>query len=228
MSRNRLRPICVLVIAGLCAGGSCRIRLGDDDVPLDEADARIDILNQVGGQNASVAARVTDRHGDTVEFGPDQGMSVNGVALTGPDGDGEYVASVPAAAQYVISVSEPTRGVFETTVDAPADFQITSPAAGATASLSGFQVSWSAAESGVQTTVELSQTLLGLGRLKTLGPVPDSGALDVSADDLRSFQQGTDLTVTVTRVNDSLAVTGLRSAAVSVQRWASVSVVPGP
>ncbi len=228
MSRNLLRLLCGLGIAGWCMGGSCSIRLGDGDIPLNEADAEIIILQQAGGANASVTAGITDRHGNKVVFGPDQGVSVNGVALSGPDRDGEYTASVPAAAQYVITVAEPTRGVFDTTVHAPADFQITAPAAGATASLSGFEVSWSAAESGVQATVELRQTLLGRGRLKTLGPVPDTGVLAVSADDLRSFQQGADLTVTVTRANDSLAVSGLGSAAVSVQRWAIVAVVPGP
>lgn len=228
-----LRRVVVLGCASaLCMGVSCTITglddwVGPTQVALDEANATITITQAVGGTKADVVATITDSHGRDVTLSTEQSVRVNGTSLVGPNQAGQYTATVDAAAAYVVTVREPTRGVEDTTLDAPGAFEITSPAAGGGASLSGFTLQWSNASELLQAEIELSETVFGTQREAALGPFSDTGSRVLRAVDLQEFVQGTELLISVAKVN-RVTIAGFESGSGVVRVSASRSVTPLP
>jgi hypothetical protein len=216
----------------LCTGVSCTITglddiLGPTQIPLDQADASIAISQSVGASNADVVATITDSHGRVVDLSADQAVRVNGAALAGPNTANQYTLTVATAATYDITVREPTRGVQDTTIDAPAAFEITAPAAGGGASLSGFTLRWSNPNELLQVEIRLTETVFGTLREAVLGPFTDTGSRVLRAADLQNFVQGTDLVITVTKINRA-TVAGFDSGTAAVRVSASQTAVPLP
>ena len=227
----------LVVAAGVCAGATCTIRFPGVDgnpggsstyVPLDQADAVITLLQSADGAEADVTAALTRLFGQALELENGQAVSVNGETLTGPASDGTYRGSVDLADEYVVSVNEPTRGVEETTIGSPGGFDITAPAAGADASLSGFALRWSNADASFDVLITLTQTLFGSEVTQDFGPFTDTGTQSLDAQDLIDFRQGADLLITVTRVNERESIAGFSSGVLTVEHAVAVSVVPAP
>ncbi len=228
------RTVLASLVAVLCLGANCTIHInpdgggGDDSSFLDQMDASIIISRAVGDTQADVTATITDNHGRAFTMTGDQALKVNAVELTGPDANDEYSATVDASDQYEITVVEPTRGVENTTVDAPAEFLITSPAEGGTASLSGFTLEWSGANNRLQVQIRLSQTFEGT-QTRDFGPFTDTGSREFTADDLDAFRHGGDLTlnITVTKINAASNIRGFNSGTASVRTEATLVAKPG-
>jgi len=229
------RVIALLTVAaGLCMGVTCTITgpgggtiPGFGSPPLDQTNATIEIDQVAGGASADISAWITDNIGLGVTLDPDQAVLVNDTALAGPNYGGQYAATVPAVALYTVTVREPTRGVQTTEIGAPL-FDITAPAADAPASLSGFAVTWSAADSSLQVIVELSQTHAGAKKTQTFGPFADGGGRTFTATELRSFIQGEKLTITVTKTNTVASIAGFRSGTLTTRVQTIRQVVPAP
>ncbi len=221
------------VTTTLCLGFTCTVYgpggswSGFGPPPLDQADATINIGQTAGGVTADIDARITDSIGRTVIMQSDQAVLVNGTALGGPNYDGKYTVTIPAADQYTVTVREPTRGVQTTTIS-PTPFDITSPAVGAPASLSGFALAWSNVDPRLQTTIELSQTRGGYKRTQTFGPFADSGGYTFTAADLRYFVQGENLIIAVTKANTLGSIAGFHSGTLVSRVWAIRPVSPAP
>ena len=197
-------------------------------VPLDEANATVAISQTAGQAEATVAATIVSRYGLTIQLQEGQAVLVNGQALTGPDLFGMYVQTIASADEYTVRVNEPTRGVEDTTIAAPAAFEITSPAAGAVVSLSGFTVSWSNADPNLQVEITLTQTLFSQ-RTRGFGPYADTGSKTFTVEELANdFRQGADLFITVTKVNERAGINGFQSGTLSVDLSRTVSASPGP
>lgn len=198
------RIVLLAIAAGFCMGVSCTIVPpgggsggGDDTVsiPLDEATATITIRQAVGGTSATVVMTLVDSGGRTVELSDVRSVEVNDETLTGPDSAGEYSATIDAASEYTITVREPTRGVERTTVNAPADFAITSDA---DVSLAGFALMWSNADEALDVKIELDQASPPV--TEEFGPYADTGQRTFTATQLREFGYPSSLTVTVTKI----------------------------
>ncbi len=227
--------------AALCLGASCTIRISPggndgnggggsgDRVYLDETDANIIIAQEVGAATASVTATIQDSLGRTVTLASDQAVEINGEALSGPGAAGEFTATVAAANQYEITVVEPTRGIDESVIDAPAAFQITSPIEGGKVSLSGFTLKWSGANTRLQVRITLSQTYQTTVT-RSFGPFTDTGSRELTAADLAPFRHGGDLTmsITVTKINTTNNVDGFDSGTAAVHLSALRVAKPGP
>lgn len=196
--------------------------------PLDQVDATITITQQSQAGDATVAVRMTDSQGRLIDLQDNQAVAVNGQAVSGPDARGEYGQTVVAAEEYTITVSEPTRGVEETTITAPDDFAITSPTAGSNVSLSGFGISWTNADSALRVEIALTQTIFATENTQTFGPFTDTGSLTLDNDDLRIFQQGANLIITVKRIRERVGVNGFNSATLTSERWQTVAATPAP
>ncbi len=224
-----IRRLALLVaIVSTCTGVRCTISgpgLDPNDpwyppgwyVPLDEASVEVTIRQVVDGESAAVTAVIETAGGSLIQLDEQQELEVNRVELTGPNGAGYYTAEIPVAREYTLTVTEPTRGVEETTVEAPAEFEITSPAFGGGASLSGFTLEWSNPEQGVQVRLTLSQTVFGDTQTKQLGPFTDSGQLVLTAADLRDFVQGEDLELTISKTRSERDPAGVAQGALSVR-----------
>jgi hypothetical protein len=223
----------VLVSLPLCVGASCNVSCGgtplfpDVNVELDLADCVMRITQGAGATEAMVTATITDGHGRPVELAGGQTVSVNGQTLSGAGINGVYTGLVAVANEYAVTVNEPTRGVETTTIAPPADFDITSPADGGSASLSGFTLNWSNADAGLQVTVLLTQTLFGDEERETFGPFTDTGSLVLDAQNLSDFQQGANLLITVTKINERSTINGFNSGPLSVERSETSLVAPG-
>jgi hypothetical protein len=220
----------------LCLGMSCTIHIipdGGDGTDngkfLDQADASIVILQAVGDATAAVTATLSDSRGAVFHLTGDEAVQVNNVDLTGPNAQGKYTATVEAVNEYRITVNEPSRGVEETALDRPADFEITSPAEGGNMSLSGFTLTWSGANSRLQVEIRLSQTF-ETTRTVTLGPFTDTGSRELTAQDLEPFLHGGDLTlnITLTKINTVNNVDGFNTGVASSRVSASRVAKPGP
>jgi len=222
------------LLASLCAGVSCQVMLPDDDLPgigyvqLDRATVEMVITAPMQATTAEVTASIR-RNGLVVRLQSGQEISVNGLALEGPGLTGLYSRSVPRAAAYIIRVSEPTLGTNETTVAAPADFAIDSPASGQGVSLSdGFALAWSQPTPGLTTMVTLTQ-MLGSVAVEARGPLADElGGLNLAAGDLTKFRQGADLGIKVAKTAHASSIEGLAGGTVRVELSQALSVVPGP
>ena len=229
------RVVLILLTAPLCLGGSCDVSCTGLPFPwdtvqveLDQANCTMAISQTEGDTEADVTATILDGTGKTVELDGGQAVSVNGYALLGPNFSDEYTRTLPVATSYEIKVNEPSLGVFTSTIAPPDDFEITSPTAGATASLSGFTLSWSGADAGLTVKVTLTQTLYGLEERETFGPVTDTGSITFDADDLGDFFQGSNLAIVVTKVNTRQSIDGFNSGVVTVERSVNIQVTPGP
>ncbi len=223
---------CLLMLASASAGVSGSCSFGGDFVlfttaPLHQANGVITISEVQSSNNADVEAEITEgsRH---VELEGTQSVAVNGTELSGPDSDGEYEATINGATQYTVTITEPTRGVEDTTIDAPADFAFTSHAEGDNASLSGFTLMWTPAEAGLKVEVRITQRILGRDHEETIESDEDTGTLDITAADLSVFQQGADLTLTLTRINEIDDVAGFATSLLQVRKSVSLSLTPGP
>ena len=221
----------------ICFGGSLCLALACYGLPtdgwtttteLDRANCTMTIIESDG--QAEINARFTKSIGLQVELADDQSVAVNDTLLTGPDDDHKYIATIDQADQYVITVTEPTRGVETTTVEPPAAFEITSPADGQDASLSGFTVTWSNADAACSVLVRLTQSIFGQEYEFIGSALSDSGSFTLTADDLweGGFQQGADLTVMVTRIKEVSGINGFLTSQVSVARSQTVQLVPAP
>jgi hypothetical protein len=220
----------VMLSLGFCVGVGCVVIDIATQIPLNQADAVITISQLAGAADATAVAVITDdSHSParTVVLSNGQAVSVNDHALSGPDTADEYVRTIPAAATYKVTVNEPTRGVEDTTIAAPGAFDITAPAAGSTASLSGFTVTWSNPDPALTVRVRLTQTIFGAERDQSFGPFTDTGSLGLGANDLRSFQQGANLLITVTRTKEVHGINGFRSGTLTAELSQTVTVSPG-
>jgi hypothetical protein len=223
-----------VLAAVFCTGGSCTINILDPDnpggvsgyVPLDEAilDLRI---SQSGGE-AAATARITDVFHRIVRLRQGQELAISGRPLTGPDAEGLYHATLAAAGEYTITVTEPTRGVNNTTVQPPPAFSTVQPPSGGTASLSGFTVGWTNSDPALDVAISLAQVLFGAERTATFGPFTDTGTQALSASQLADFRQGAPLLISVTRILEVPAVGGFRSAVARMELSDTVSVTPTP
>lgn len=216
---------------GLCLGASCTITLPGDGTGrtyLDQTDASIEITQVVGAAQAEVSATITDSLGRAIHFASGQSVTIDDVPLQGPSLSGEFSATVDAADEYVVAVDEPTRGVEHTTVVAPGEFDITSPAEGGGASLSGFTLRWSPANDRFQVQMTFSQTIFGTTETVDFGPFTDTGSRAFNADDLQAFRQGADLTISVTRISTVATVAGFETGTATAGVTAKVTVTPKP
>jgi hypothetical protein len=219
------------VTIGLCLGGSCTITIPGDGTSrtyLDQTDADIEISQVVGAAQADVTATITDSLGRAVNLTSGQSVKINDVALRGPSVSGKFTVDVDAAGEYVISVDEPTRGVEHTTVVAPAEFAITSPAEGGGASLSGFTLKWSPADERYQVKMTFSQTIFGSTQAVDFGPFTDTGSRAFTADDLKEFVQGAGLTISVTRIHTVVNVAGFNSGTATAGVTTTAAASPRP
>ncbi|MBN2563147.1 MAG: hypothetical protein JXQ75_19670 [Phycisphaerae bacterium] len=226
--RKQLGMLCL--VPALCSAMTCditgEIRFVETET-LDNADAAITITQAAGAPQATVEATITLDAWTYVQLKDTQVVEVNGEALSRTASTGLYRATIDAAETYTITVREPTRGVQDTVISSP-DFNITSPQAGGTASLSGFTITWSNANANLQAEALLEQTLLGRPLSLALGPVPDAGSLAVGAPDMASagFGQGADLTIAVTRISELGSISGFRNGTLQAQRCESNAVQP--
>ncbi len=232
------RATLICLAAGLCTGVTCTIRFPDDgnggggglglSTPLDQADAVIAINQSGDNTQAEAAARITDGLGLTVQMQDGQSVAVNSQELTGPGSDGLYRQTIPVAGNYTVTVTEPTRGVQDTTIASPAGFVITSPTDAGTASLSGFTLTWSDPDARFTVVIELAQTLFDVEETAEFGPFADTGSQSFDDDDLLDFAQGADLLITVTRINEQSSIAGFNSGMLTIRHSETVSATPGP
>jgi len=220
------------IAAGLCLRMTCTISppgggglFPPQDVALDQATALIDIM--VEDVEADVIAEIEDRFGRTVELTAERTVEVNGEPLGGPI-SGLYAATVDRALSYTVTVREPTRGVQSTVVQTPVTFQIVAPAEGGGASLSGFTVQWTPAETDVEVQIRLRQEFAGKTNVEWVGPFADVGSRALTAEDLRSFVQGAALRITVERARVKSGVLGFRDGTAWVRVSAERNAFPGP
>ena len=163
-----------------------------------------------------------------VEFDSGQSVQINGQVLAPAHGLGDYSVTIPVADDYIVTVNEPTRGVQSTNQAAPPDFAITSPTDGGPASLSGFTVTDSNPDANLQVVITLVQSLFGQGRHLVVGPFADTGSRSFTAQDLAVFQQGADLSITVTKASRRSDIAGFASGKVTVERSRMVKATPAP
>ncbi|MEW6251086.1 MAG: hypothetical protein AB1716_10595, partial [Planctomycetota bacterium] len=201
---------------------------GTTTTTLDTASASIRIQQTAGAAQASATASFTDARGRALRLTGDQFVRVSGVDLVGPGADNRYSATVTAAPEYTVTVREPTRGVEETRIDAPAAFTITAPSVGGGAALSGFTLMWTGANTQLEIEITLSQTLFGTVEQATYGPFPDTGARTFTAEDLQRFRQGAELTVTVNKLNTLDDVGGFASGTLAAGVAVSQALTPTP
>ena len=235
------RTALLMLLVGFAMGGSCTISIAPDDdgngsggsgssgTTLDQTTLSLSISRTVGDDEAEVLATIKDSRNRSVTLRSGQAVEVNSVALDGPTG-GQYSADVAAGSEYAVVVSEPTIGVQTTTIASPADFEVTSHAENATASLSGFTLEWSGADESQQVTLKLSQTAQGSTRSETFGPLTDDGSHTLAATDLSDFVHGTNVTLTIeiTKTRSTTNINGVKSGTLSADLTATRTVVPRP
>ncbi len=235
-----VRIVAVTLLLAFSMGGSCSISISqgaDDDnngsgssgTPLDQTTLTLSISRTVGDEEADVAATIKDSRSRSVTLTSGQAVEVNGATLDGPTG-GVYDSEVAAASEYAVVVREPTIGVQTTTIASPADFEVTSHAENAGASLSGFTLEWSGADESQQVSIKLSQTAQGSTRSETFGPLTDDGSHTLAATDLSDFVHGTNVTLTIeiTKTRSTTSINGVKAGTLSTELTATRTVVPRP
>lgn len=219
---------CLLLVVSM--GQTCSINIGvGGNTPLDEADASI-IISRIAN-NTSAAVSATIRSGFVgLRLGEDQEITVNGEKLNDTGFSGTFGATVDAASQYTVTVREPTRGIEDTTISEPADFEITSPGNGGVASLSGFTINWSNPNASLQVEVKLTQTLLDEQLELELDPFTDTGSVDISSTDIQNagFGQGADLIIRVTKINERNSIGGFGQGVLQARLTKTSAATPGP
>lgn len=216
--------------------GGCPVRVGVEvevggngtvDAFLDETNATITISAPNGNGTAGVLADLFTSNGSSVELENGQSIFVAGVELGGPNSDGDLEATVTAGNTYTLTVNEPSRGSTESVITGPTAFNITAPAENATASLSGFTLTWDAVDPSQTVAVTLSQP--ALSRMEnTVGPFADSGSLTLSASDLGNFGQGGPLIISITKVRVQTGLSGFNTSTATLSRTGTLIVNPGP
>ncbi len=227
------KRLCLLgLVLPVCVASTCTIsgdlRFVTSDT-LDVAEAEITISETGGGALATVEAIIRLDALTYVTLQDGQAVEVNGEELTRSSSTGEYRGSVATAAQYTVTVREPTLGVQGTAITAPGDFTITSPADGAAVSLSGFTVSWSNVDATQEVEVTISQRLLGEDLTLTLAEGVDTGSITVTAARIADarFGQGVDVTISVTKISELNAISGFESGTLQSRVTQSVTATPG-
>ncbi len=203
-----LKRIMLLILAaGFCSGMTCRLMFpgggdtggGDDtsDEPtsLAQVSGELTITQEVGGSSAEVVLTMT-KSGQAYRFEEDQRFLVDDEELSDSDRDGDYTATVDTGAEYLAELDDPVRGTYPTTLEPPADFQITSTA---TPSLQGFALEWSNPDTDLQVEIHLYQN--GNPPVeRVVGPYTDDGNRTLTLEQLADFGQGKDLFITVTKI----------------------------
>ncbi len=226
------KRLCLLgLVLPVCVASTCTIsgdiRFVSTDT-LDVAEADITISQTGDGTQATVEATIRLDALTYVTLQDGQSVEVGGEELTRSSATGEYRGSIATAAQYTVTVREPTRGVQDTTISAPGDFAITSPEDGGSASLSGFTVSWSNADADLKVEVTISQRLLGEDLTLTLAEGVDTGSIAVTAARIADagFGQGVDLTISVTKINELDAINGFGDGTLQSRLTQSITAEP--
>lgn len=216
-----------LMCAAVSMGSTCTSSVVST-TPLHQSDAEFTIGMFEDDPEAAISVRVI-RGLSTVRLTAEQDLAVNGESLARNSDTGRYEATIEAAATYVIRVQEPTRGIDETTVAAPDDFDFTSPVDGGDASLSGFTLEWTA-EAGALVEVLLTQDLLDDEKRLSLGPMADDGILELTAQQLTNagFGQGAPLTIALTKILTHDGVDGFDEAEVHIRWMKAIEVQPQP
>jgi hypothetical protein len=195
---------------------------------LDRATCTMRIADNATGGTVTATADIATAAGWPVDLGEGQSVQVNNQPMAATGDSGEYTVTIPAAGTYSITVTEPTRGVQTTSQPAPPDFQITSPAEGGPASLSGFTASYSNPDAALLVSIVLTQTLFGQDHRLAVGPLADTGSRAFTAQDLAEFRQGADLSITVTKISRRDTINGFAAGQLSVERTRSVKAKPQP
>lgn len=232
-----MRKIILLTVvcACFCAGASCSVSCDGSSIPwpsvgteLDRATCTLRIAENATGGTATATAQITSSTGWPVELGEGQSVQVNNQPMTATGG--EYAVTIQVTGTYTVTVTEPTRGVQTTSQTAPPDFQITSPADGGPASLSGFTVSYTNPDASLQVSIVLTQTLFGHENHLAVGPFTDTGSKSFTVQDLdlAGFRQGADLSIAVTKISRRDGINGFAAGQLSVERARSVKAKPQP
>ncbi len=218
----------VLACALFCTGSDCTDVDTDRSTPLHESDGDFDIVMFGDDGDAAVSARIS-RGFSTIRLTDEQDIAVNGESLERNATNGRYEVTIPAADTYLIRVQEPTRGIDQSSFAAPSDFDITSPVDGGAASLSGFDLVWTA-EPGAQVEVLITQDLLDDTKRLEVDPVADSGMHTFEAQALAEagFGQGRPMTIALTRIVTHQGVAGLDEGEVTIRWTKVVEVDPAP
>lgn len=226
----------VMISVPFCVGASCGITCTDCgdispfcpstpvSVSLNNADCTMKITHDAGAADVDVTATIVSGQGCPVGLGTDQSVTVNGLAILGPTLTGGYLRSVETADEYVITVTEPTRGVLDTIVD-DADFAITAPQDGGQASLLGFTLTWSNADASLSVKITLSQEVIEAATAD-FELDQDTGSKVFTADDLKDFVTGGNIIITVTRTYERNTINGFNTGKLTYERSETVSVVP--
>lgn len=218
-------PACILICV---SGQTCRINVNPvTGTPLSDAEAVIVISRSADDAQAKVEAEIT-RGFAGVRLEDGQRIRVNGEMLEGSRGD--YAVSVQAADSYIIAVTDPRRGTDQTTIEEPDAFEITLPTANSDASLSGFTIEWTAANTQLQVVIEVSQRLFGEDLELQFGPVEDDGNASITSGQLASagFGQGQPMTIRLTKIRRVGSVAGFADGTAECRLTESVSVNPAP
>ncbi len=236
MSHKRIYMVaCIISSLGAgfglsCGSGGISINLGSEATYLDQTNAAITISEVIGGTSASVVAAVTDSLSRTFVMKDGQSVLVNGQDLAASD-DGTYVRTIQPASEYVVTVVEPSKFVKATTIAPAPVFDITSPAAGATASLSGFTLTWSNPDPSLKVEFVLTQIVNGSEKQRKFGPYTDTGTQTFAATDLAAdFFHGKNMTlsITVMKIRERDGISGFSGGTLVSKLSKTVEVLTGP
>ncbi len=225
---RQLMACCSLVLG--ISGASCMVapdsRLGESGSLID-TDALLAITQANGSDEVDVRLTITDSRSQPTELESGQTVSVNGTVLADLDGVGTYTATLPEAETFIVQVRDPTRGVESTTVSGPAPFDIESPMSDELASLSGFTLQWSHADSNLSVEIEMTQLIFGELRSQIIRSSEDVGSVSFEPNDLAVFQQGASLSITVTKTRRQEGIRGFNSTVVPVSFSTTSTATPG-
>ncbi len=201
-----------------------------NNVPLDQANAAIVISQTISGTGAAVTAALTTNLGIPLVLKSDQSITVNSQPLVPATPEGAYAQTIATAAEYIIAVNEPTRGIVGAGVLPPPTFDFTSPTAGQAASLSGFTLTWSNPDPNLKVEITLKQTIDNVEKSHKFGPLADTGTQTFSVADLADFRSGKNLTlsVTLTKIREQANLPGFKSGTAATKLSTTELVTPGP
>lgn len=234
----RKRVLFLVLAAAFSLGATCDVScsgdplggiidLTPDETPLNQARGVITLSQTLGDSQTAVTAALTNVFNNPVRLTGDQTLKVNNVLLVSTD-NVTYHQTVPAAAEYVVTVTEPTRYVKTTAIAPPPAFEITGLTADSIVSLRGFTLTWSNPDPSLKVELTLRQSGLAGSPQKTFTDSADAGTHTFSVDDLADFYQGAPITVTVTKVRELAAIDGLGAGTLTFKLTGATTVTPGP